>query len=368
MNYYAFKTTPPLSLFPHTVEGSIIDINDLAFGDQYGSYSRMVNVSNGHQMLYFGGSTFGYNAVEDYTNPTSPSYDSNIEVLLYYSDFYGFYSKNIPAAWRYKNLLLTSVHPEADNCTSAAFSDCLLQNTISEEMILKNWAWLVYYINLVAGTSLARPSVPTPPALTSSAFHVAYAPKACYAPIPDSSVKVLFCDGFDSSIGEVPYGLSMQFQRNNSYSLYAKPWNTSYISSWKGTTYTTAQSGDGYAMCVPSVAVASFSSITTQYIDVSKCTLNKKKVYTVDVSYFYKGNTATGGYLSVIYSTKRTNSNTNTWTAIASHTMNSANAWKLNKKTLSVSQGVGMLLQFKCAAGSASNNYCAVDTISVSCS
>jgi hypothetical protein len=45
------------------------------------------------------------------------SFDPDVEVLLYYQDFYGFNTFNLPAAWRYRNLLLTSVHPEADNCT-----------------------------------------------------------------------------------------------------------------------------------------------------------------------------------------------------------------------------------------------------------
>eukprot|EP01050_Picozoa_sp_SAG11_P004389 SAG11_NODE_279_length_11283_cov_11.461820_11_plen_98_part_00 len=90
-------------------------------------------------MLYFGGSTFGYNALPDYADAASPHYNSEIEVLLYYSDFYGFNTYNcapteppqlrrptpqcrwcectvraaaVPAAWRYRNLLLTSIHSE----------------------------------------------------------------------------------------------------------------------------------------------------------------------------------------------------------------------------------------------------------------
>ena len=73
------------------VEGSLVDIGDDQFSDQAGHKYRMVNVSNGHQMLYFGGSSFGWNAVSTaFTeDPASPDYDPHTEVLLYYSDFYG---------------------------------------------------------------------------------------------------------------------------------------------------------------------------------------------------------------------------------------------------------------------------------------
>jgi hypothetical protein len=89
--YFNFKTDPPLGVFPHMVEGSLVDIGDDQFSDQAGHKYRMVNVSNGHQMLYFGGSSFGWNAVSAaFTeDPASPDYDPHTEVLLYYSDFYG---------------------------------------------------------------------------------------------------------------------------------------------------------------------------------------------------------------------------------------------------------------------------------------
>lgn len=68
-------------------------------------------------MLYYGGSSFGWNGANAYHDESDPDYDPDLEVLLYYTDFYGFKTYNLPAAWRYHNLLLTSVHPEADNCT-----------------------------------------------------------------------------------------------------------------------------------------------------------------------------------------------------------------------------------------------------------
>jgi hypothetical protein len=43
------------------VEGSLIDVGDDQYGDQFGTKYRLVNMSNGHKMLYFGGSSFGWN-------------------------------------------------------------------------------------------------------------------------------------------------------------------------------------------------------------------------------------------------------------------------------------------------------------------
>ena len=68
---------------------------------------------------------------------------------------------NLPAAWRYRNLLLTSIHSEADNCTRVrgdeGTADCTPEGTIPESMILKNRAWLVTSINSVAGTDFKIP-------------------------------------------------------------------------------------------------------------------------------------------------------------------------------------------------------------------
>ena len=41
--YYNYAENPPISLFPHTVEGSIVDINDDQYADQQGSKFRAVN-------------------------------------------------------------------------------------------------------------------------------------------------------------------------------------------------------------------------------------------------------------------------------------------------------------------------------------
>ncbi|CAM9977709.1 unnamed protein product, partial [Ectocarpus fasciculatus] len=146
-DYYDFATNPPMSLFPHTVEGSIFDINDDQFGDQSGSKFRVVNVSNGHHMLYYGGSTFGYNGVPDYADPQSPEYDEDIE---------GSVNFNV-GAWRYGNLLLSSVHPEASNCTDHEDVDCPPAGTLPMARIWQNWAWLSTYINEVSQSSFLIP-------------------------------------------------------------------------------------------------------------------------------------------------------------------------------------------------------------------
>ena len=132
LGYFNFKQDPPLDIFPHMVEGSLVDINDDQFSDQMGHKYRMVNVSNGHQMLYFGGSSFGWNAVPDFTDPASPDYDSATEVLLYFSDFYGSAALsggtyNLPAAWKRENVLMTSIHPCA--VCAAALSAGFLQKS-----------------------------------------------------------------------------------------------------------------------------------------------------------------------------------------------------------------------------------------------
>lgn len=43
VDYYDYQHNPPLSIFPHTVEGSIVDINDDQYADQFGSKFRTVN-------------------------------------------------------------------------------------------------------------------------------------------------------------------------------------------------------------------------------------------------------------------------------------------------------------------------------------
>ena len=272
--YFDFRNNPPLGLFPHTVEGSLIDINDDQYSDQFGHKYRAVNVSNGHKMVYFGGSSFGFNGAEDFSNPDSPQYDKELEVLLYYQDFYGYKTVNLPAAWRYKNLLLTSIHAEADNCTQdrevAETGDCPAQGDawLTEAEILRNRAWLVNQINAVAGTKLVVPPSTPQPNMSAAKPHSSLPPPACRAALEALGKAALFCDGFDSSNGAVYAGLTPQWQRNQSYYSSPQPWNTTFVDAWPGCarpcstgskpngrsiTYGKAHSGDGYAVCVPHV-------------------------------------------------------------------------------------------------------------------
>ena len=273
--YFDFRKNPPLGLFPHTVEGSLVDINDDQYSDQFGHKYRAVNVSNGHTMVYFGGSSFGFNGAEDISNPESPQYDKVLEVLLYYQDFYGYKTVNLPAAWRYKNMLLTSIHAEADNCTqdreNAETADCPAQDDawLTEAEILRNRAWLVKQINAVAGTKLVMPPNTPQPNMSVAKPHSSLPVPACRAAAEGKAGAPLFCDGFDSSSGAVYAGLTPQWQRNQSNYNSPQPWNTTFVDAWPGCarpcstgskpngrsiTYGKAHSGDGYAVCVPHVS------------------------------------------------------------------------------------------------------------------
>lgn len=282
--YYNFKQDPPLGLFPHTVEGSLVDLGDDQYADQFGHKYRTVNVSNGHRMVYFGGSSFGWNGTPDYGDKSSPAYDPDVEVQLYYSDFYGYSTYNLPAAWRYKNLFLTSIHAEADNCTQSKekprSADCPVasETTLGNEDILRNRDWLLQHLNKVAGTDWRAPAG-TPPANMSIAKpHDGYPEKEC-------GEGVLFCDDFDTKAGAVAAGLSVQWQRNQTRYNSPHPWNTTYISAWPGcahpctvgtrpntreTVYGAAQAGNGYAVAVPQAlhSAGHMPTITTRAIAV----------------------------------------------------------------------------------------------------
>jgi glutamine amidotransferase-like uncharacterized protein len=368
-DYYNFAVNPPLGLFPHSVEGSIVDINDEQYGDQSGSMFRLVNVSNGHKMLYYGGSTWGWNGVSDPTDPKSDQYDPEVEVLVYYTDFYGYYSHNIPAAWRYQNLVLTSVHPEADNCTNVVDSDCPPADTIPTDNILQNRAWLAEYVNQAAQTSYKIPPVPLAPVFDTSAPHTSTPQAQCYSDTTTAAVgKVLFCDGFDWPTGFIPIGLSPQFQRNQTDYNFARPWNTSYVSEWNdGTVYGGAQAGNGYAVVVPMAAVGHHSSITTKPFDVSACS-------SVNVNFYTMGKTLSNGAFSVEYAPSDTaygvDRDDPSWVVLHSKAMNPAmTAWTEMSfdVTMYARYGNYMQLRFTCAAGATVDNYCGLDSLVISC-
>jgi len=373
VDYYNFSTNPPLSLFPHTVEGSIVDINDDQYGDQSGSKYRVVNVSNGHRMVYYGGSTFGYNGVADYADPTSAAYDPAVEVLVYYSDFYGYYAYNIPAAWRYGNIIATSVHPEADNCTFATEPDCPPEGTLAEEYILQNRAWLLGYMNSASQSDFKIPNVPLAPVFDGTRPHTGYPVKQCYARLqtqllPSDSVLVLFCDDFDSVDGQVAPGLAPQFQRNQSDYNFATPWNTSYISVWNnGAEYPAAYGGDGYAVCVPTAITSHYSSILTKPVSVAACdTANLR------LSYQYVKQTVESGYLLVEYSfdgALDSDGSMENWFPLSDYTANSQGVeWTLKDLSIPLSEDTSTVrVRFTCAAGPSASEYCALDSLQITC-
>lgn len=209
--FQSYNVPAPLGFMPHTVEGSLFDIGD----DQFGSYDtktryRMVNISNGHQMVYYGGSTVGYNGVPGYADPSSPQYDPKMKPLIYFTDFYGFNSVNIPAAWLYtSNILMTSVHPEAD---SSVCVDCLATGTIPSAVSTRNWQWLCHYLNQITQSSFNCPMTSSP-VFNTTAPHNTYPKLPCYSTVPSPS-NILFCDDFNVAKGSVYPGLAMQWQRN----------------------------------------------------------------------------------------------------------------------------------------------------------
>ncbi|MDP2926412.1 MAG: hypothetical protein Q8N99_08595 [Nanoarchaeota archaeon] len=120
-----------LGLYP-TVEGSITDIADY---DQNPGYA-LTSVSNGEQMIYYGGPTRGW-------RQTPTDYPGN--ALLTYTSI----PNNLPASIKYNNMLLMSVHAEAyenDGITG-----------LSTEQRIRNYIWFANAINSVAGTNFITP-------------------------------------------------------------------------------------------------------------------------------------------------------------------------------------------------------------------
>jgi len=214
-----------------------------------------VNVSNGHKMHYYGGSTFGWNQVPAVTS------DPDLEIVAYYSDFYGYQSYNLPAAWKYKNLFLTSIHPEADNCTKA---DCPAAGSLPDENILQNRAWLVTYINEVAGTDFIVPEVPLAPVFDTTPPHTSYPVKTCYQGGSPRTAPTLFCDDFEELDGAVPSGL-WNWQRTQTQ--FDKPgvWNTTYTSE-----FGSPAAGAGYAVASVSGSTSQWTSLTTFPVSTSR--------------------------------------------------------------------------------------------------
>ncbi len=133
-NYYSWPNL--LGKYP-TVEGSIIDIADYDISPGY----ALTSVSNGNQMIYYGGPTRGWR--------NTPSDYSGIGLLTYTA-----IPGNLPAAIKNNNMLLMSVHAEA-------YENDGIQGLTTEQRI-KNYIWFANSINNVAGTNFYVPLPPNP--------------------------------------------------------------------------------------------------------------------------------------------------------------------------------------------------------------
>jgi len=319
---------PPLGTFPYNVEGSIADINDDQYGDADGLKYRVVNVSNGHKMLYYGGSTFGWNQVPAVTE------DPDLEIVAYYTDFYGYQSYNLPAAWKYKNMFLTSIHPEADNCTVA---DCPAAGSVPEENILQNRAWLVTYINEVAGTDFVVPDVPVAPVFDTTPPHTNYPVKTCYQGGTARTPPTLFCDDFEELDGAVKSGL-WNWQRTQTQ--FDKPgvWNTTYDSR-----FGSPAEGDGYA-------VASVSGTQSQWASLSTFPVNTKQGSAVS---FQRKGTAQQWTVQYTVNAGRT------WQSLPV-TRVSQNSW--SHESYPLPEAESLQVRFNCAG----RGFCGLDSVYIS--
>jgi hypothetical protein len=135
-----------LGRFP-TVEGSITDIAE------YPAYN-MTSLSNGLDMIYYGGPTRGWKQTPNETPGT---------VLMTFANIPG----NLPAAVKVNKMLLLSVHPEA-------YEDYRGWGLTTEQRIA-NYKWLANAINNVAGTQFTVPQATSVSALGSSQQMYAYA-------------------------------------------------------------------------------------------------------------------------------------------------------------------------------------------------
>lgn len=136
-------------------------------------------------------------------------------------------------------MLLTSVHPEADNCTTV---DCPAAGTIPTENILQNRAWLATYMNSVAGTSFRIPQTTLTPSFDTTPPHSQYPLPGCYGGGTPRTPPTLFCDDFNTPAGVVPSGL-WNWQRENTLYNSPSPWNTTYTNF-----YGAPPEGNGYAI------------------------------------------------------------------------------------------------------------------------
>lgn len=123
-----YKWPDLLGRFP-TVEGSITNIAE------YPAYN-MTRLSNGLNMIYYGGPTRGWKQTPNETPGT---------VLMTFASIPG----NLPAAVKFNKMLLLSVHPEAHENYGI--------QGLSKDQRIANYKWLANAINNVAGTQFTVP-------------------------------------------------------------------------------------------------------------------------------------------------------------------------------------------------------------------
>lgn len=158
-----------------TVEGSITDIADYDASPGY----ALTSVSNGEQMIYYGGPTRGWRS--------TPA-DFPGQALLNYASIPG----NLPASIKYNNMLLMSVHAEAYENDGIS--------GLSSEQRLKNYIWFANAINSVAGTNFIVPLPPNPPVCGNGVCENTENSQNCPADCPVSNISEIFFEGFESGI------------------------------------------------------------------------------------------------------------------------------------------------------------------------
>jgi len=129
-----------LGAYPMTIEGSIREVWDYDVNPG----NAITTLSNGHNALYWGGPTVGY----EYTSNPLGVVDTT------------FTYRELPAVVKYNNMLLTSVHLEAyedDGFTGLSTSDRV-----------ENYKYLANLINEVAGTNFYVPAYAQPPVYACS--------------------------------------------------------------------------------------------------------------------------------------------------------------------------------------------------------
>lgn len=282
-----------------------------------------------------------------------PLNDPKLQPLIYFTDFYGFNSPNIPAAWLYNsNILMTSVHPEAD---ASACSDCVAPGTIPTAVSTRNWQWLCHYLNQITKSSFNCPTTSSP-VFNTTAPHTTYPKLPCYS----SANNILFCDDFSVAKGTVYPGIAMQWQRNMTTWNSSQPWNAIFTSTMAGSSgFPIGQAGqnDGYAVSIPQATTGSPpSQIFSKSVSLSG-------VSTISISMYYQGKTLAGGLFSVSYSLD----NGLTWTSLLSSSLNPAvTTWtKLTSAVISAVGKSSIRLLVSCNGGSAVSNFCAIDTVRV---